>query len=106
MSLKFNFEGKVVLITGSSSGIGATTAQLFSKSGANVVVTGRNVDNVKETAKKCRDISQNKSKVLEVVADLTKEEDAQRLINQTIKVFGKLDILVNNAGRRLQYLDH
>ena len=98
MSLKFNFEGKVALITGSSSGIGASTALLFAKSGADVVVTGRNADNVADVAKLCREVSNNKSKVLEVVADITKEEDAKRLVNETIKKFGKLDILVNNAG--------
>ena len=89
MSLKFNFEGKVVLITGSSSGIGAATAQLFTESGANVVVTGRNADNVKEVAKKCREVSQNKTKVFEVIADITNEEDVKRLVNETIKTFGK-----------------
>ena len=98
MSLSFNFEGKVALITGSSSGIGAATAILFSKSGANVVVTGRNADNVSNVAKQCREVSNNKTKALEVVADVTKEEDLKRLINETIKTFGKLDILVNNAG--------
>ena len=99
MSLRFNFEGKVVLITGSSSGIGAATALLFSKSGATVVVTGRNADNVSNVAKQCREVSASyNSQVLEVVADITKEEDLKRLIDETIKTFGKLDILVNNAG--------
>ena len=101
MSVKFNFEGKVILVTGSSSGIGASTAVLFTKSGANVVVTGRNVDKVKDVAKECRETSLGQNKVLEVVADLTQEEDVKRLINETIKTFGKLDILVNNAGRRV-----
>ena len=98
MSIKFNYEGKVALITGSSSGIGAATALLFCKSGADVVVTGRNADNVSDVAKQCREVSNNKSQVMEVVADLTKEEDIKRLVNETIKTFGKLDILVNNAA--------
>ncbi|XP_054167677.1 uncharacterized oxidoreductase YmfI-like [Oppia nitens] len=51
MSLKYDFTGKVALITGSSSGIGAATAQLFAKSGANVVITGRNADRVAKVAK-------------------------------------------------------
>ena len=98
MSIQFNFEGKVALITGSSSGIGAATAVMFAKSGASVVVTGRNAQNVSEVAKKCREVSHDKSKALEVVADLTKEEDLKRLVDTTIKTYGKIDILVNNAG--------
>ena len=98
MSLKFNFERKVALVTGSSSGIGALIALAFSKSGADVVVTGLNVNDVKQVAKQCREVSINNTKVLEVTADLTNEEDVKRLINETIKTFGKLDILVNNAG--------
>ena len=98
MSVKYDFEGKVALITGSSSGIGASTAILFAKSGASVVVTGRNAKNVSEVAKKCREVSHDKSKALEVVADLIKEEDLKRLVDITIKTYGKIDILVNNAG--------
>ena len=98
MSIKFDFSGKVALITGSSSGIGAATAILLSQTGANVVVTGRNAQRVSEVAKKCLEVSPKKSKALEVVADLTKEEDIKRLVDTTINTFGKLDILVNNAG--------
>src|SRR5882672_1072462 len=98
MSVSYDFRGKVVLITGSSSGIGAATAILFAKSGAQVVVTGRNAENVKSVAKQCSDVSPNKSKTLEVVADVTKEEDLERLVKKTIDTFGKLDLLVNNAG--------
>jgi NAD(P)-dependent dehydrogenase (short-subunit alcohol dehydrogenase family) len=47
-------------------------------------------------AEKCRQLSNQK--VLEVVADMTKDEDIKRLLNETINAFGKLDVLVNNAG--------
>ena len=98
MSLTFNFSGKVVLITGSSSGIGAATAVQFSRAGANVVVTGRRADKVSEVAKECLKVSPKQSKALEVVADVTKPEDLRRLVDTTVKHFGKLDVLVNNAG--------
>ena len=98
MSLQYNFSGKVVLITGSSSGIGAATAVQFSRAGANVVVTGRRADRVSEVAKECLKVSPKQSKALEVVADVTKPEDLRRLVDTTIKHFGKLDVLVNNAG--------
>ncbi|CAG2178216.1 unnamed protein product, partial [Oppiella nova] len=88
----------VALITGSSSGIGAATAVLLAKSGANVVITGRNAENVSKVSKQCSDVSPKHLKPLEVVADVTKEEDLHRLLDTTIKTFGKLDILVNNAG--------
>src|SRR5882724_6548570 len=98
MSVSYDFSGKVALITGSSSGIGAATAILFAKSGAKVVVTGRNEKGIKSVAKQCSDVSPNKSKALEVVADVTQEEDLNRLVKTTIDTFGRLDILVNNAG--------
>ncbi|CAG2109851.1 unnamed protein product [Medioppia subpectinata] len=91
--------GKVVVITGSSSGIGAAAALQFSKSGAQVVVTGRNAQNVSEVAKECQKISPKGLKALEVVMDVSKDEDCKRLIDSTIKSFGKLDILVNNAAK-------
>ncbi|CAG2118366.1 unnamed protein product [Medioppia subpectinata] len=94
-----DFTGKVVLITGSSSGIGATTAIEFSRSSAQVVTTGRKAENVTQVANKCHKVSPKGLKALEVVADVTKEDDCRRLVDTTIKSFGKLDILVNNAGK-------
>ncbi|XP_054161153.1 uncharacterized oxidoreductase SSP0419-like [Oppia nitens] len=97
-TITYNFLGKVALVTGSSSGIGAATAQLFAKSGANVVVTGRNADGLAKVAKQCTDVSPKQLTALEVVGDLTNKEDCDRLIETTVQKFGKLDILVNNAG--------
>jgi len=94
-----NFTGKVVLVTGSSSGIGEGTVKLFSILGAKVVVTGRNATNIKSVAEEVHKLSPHGLKPLEVVADLTKSEDVKRLIDSTIKEYGKLDILVNNAGQ-------
>ncbi|XP_054167716.1 uncharacterized oxidoreductase MexAM1_META1p0182-like [Oppia nitens] len=98
MSVNYDFTGKVVLVTGSSSGIGAATALLFAQSGANVVVTGRNADGVRKVAKQCTDESPKQLKPLEVVGDLTNESDCDRLIHSTVQKFGKLDVLVNNVG--------
>ncbi|CAG2106866.1 unnamed protein product [Medioppia subpectinata] len=88
----------IVLITGSSSGIGAATAVQFAQSGASVVVTGRRADKLAEVGEQCLKVSPKGIKALEVTADVTKREDMRRLVDQTIKHFGKLDILVNNAG--------
>lgn len=98
MSVTYNFKGRVVLITGSSSGIGAGTAILFAKSGADVVVTGLNAKDLSEVANQCLKASDNKINVLQVVANVCKEEDIQRLVKSTLDKFGRLDVLVNNAG--------
>ncbi|KAJ6645713.1 17-beta-hydroxysteroid dehydrogenase 14 [Pseudolycoriella hygida] len=105
MSVSFDFKGKSVIITGSISGIGAETAKQFTKFGANVVITGRNASKVSEVAQMCRTIStmsETKTEILEVVADVTNENDMRRLVNETISAFGKIDILVNNAGEGLR----
>ena len=99
MSNTRNFSGKVVLITGSSSGIGAEAAIEFSRLGANVAITGRNDRNLSSVAQQVVNVSPKGLKPLQVVADISKPEDCNRLIDETIKSFGKLDVLVNNAGR-------
>ncbi|CAG2178970.1 unnamed protein product, partial [Oppiella nova] len=93
-----NFTGKVVLVTGSSAGIGAGIAKLFSILGANVVVTGRNVSRIQSVGKEVQELSPKKLKPLEIAADLLKPTQLNRLAKQTIETFGKLDVLVNNAG--------
>ncbi|CAG2121466.1 unnamed protein product, partial [Medioppia subpectinata] len=90
-----DFNGKVVLITGSSSGIGREIALYLSSLGAQVVITGRDEERVQIVAEKCRELSQQK--VLEVVADVNRYDDIERLIYETIDEFGKLDVLVNSA---------
>ncbi|CAG2111082.1 unnamed protein product, partial [Medioppia subpectinata] len=93
-----DFTGKVVLVTGSSSGIGEGIVKLFSILGANVVVNGRTAPNVQRVAKEVQELSPLKLKPLEVVGDLTKTSDVNNLIDSTVKTFGKIDVLINNAG--------
>uniref|UniRef100_A0A1B6GXM3 Ketoreductase domain-containing protein n=1 Tax=Cuerna arida TaxID=1464854 RepID=A0A1B6GXM3_9HEMI len=90
------FSGKVVLITGASSGIGAATALEFAKSGANLSLTGRNEENLQKIASDCEKVS--KMKALIVIADVAVEADVKNIMDSTIKHFGRLDVLVNNAG--------
>ncbi|XP_055373040.1 uncharacterized oxidoreductase TM_0325-like [Condylostylus longicornis] len=91
-----NFAGKVVLITGASSGIGAAAAIKFSRLSAQLSLIGRKTENLKEVAKQCKEI--NGQDPLIITGDVTKEEDNARIIKETIDKFGKLDVLVNNAG--------
>jgi len=93
-----NFTGKVVLITGSNSGIGEQTVKLFAGLGAQTVVTGRNATLVQKVAKEVQEISPTKLKPLEVVADFLNSGDIDRLVNETIKAFNRIDVLINNAG--------
>lgn len=97
--MAYNFSGKVVLVTGSSSGIGRDLVVNFAKLGAQVVVTGRSEEKIKIVANECMEVSTAASpKVMQISADLQKDTDVQKLVHETIKTFGKLDILVNNAG--------
>ncbi|XP_050328859.1 3-oxoacyl-[acyl-carrier-protein] reductase FabG-like [Bactrocera neohumeralis] len=90
-----SLEGKVVIVTGASSGIGATTAEAFAKEGSKVVLVGRNETNLKATEAACK-AANSKAELLLITADVT--VDAKRIINTTIDRFGQLDVLVNNAG--------
>ncbi|KAG6441440.1 L-xylulose reductase-like isoform X2 [Manduca sexta] len=92
------FANKVVLITGSTCGIGAETAVEFAKLGANVVITGRNEENLRSVAKQCEENSPQKAKVLPIVADINKESDIENIIKEIVDNFNQLDVLVNNAG--------
>ncbi|CAD0199260.1 unnamed protein product [Chrysodeixis includens] len=86
-----SFNDKVVIVTGSSSGIGAAIAIEFSSLGAKVCLVGRNKEKLDEVGKKCNN-------PLVLVADITQDKDAQRIVSETVRYFGKLDILINNAG--------
>ncbi|KAI1306067.1 L-xylulose reductase [Halotydeus destructor] len=96
--MMYDFSDKVVIVTGSSSGIGEDAVISFAKYGAQVVVTGRNADRVAAVAEKCVQASPANLKPLQILADVAKDQDAQRIIGDTVKAFGHLDILVNNAG--------
>ncbi|XP_034835617.1 meso-2,3-butanediol dehydrogenase-like [Maniola hyperantus] len=85
------FKNKVVIVTGASSGIGASVAIAFSAAGAKVVMVGRNETKLKKVAAQC-------NKPLVIIADVTKDDDVKRIMDETIKKFGQLDILINNAG--------
>lgn len=87
-----DFTDRVVIITGASSGIGAGAAIHLSKLGAKLVLTGRNKENLMETVAKC------KGEVLPLVSDVNSEGDRQKVVDETLKKFGKIDVLVNNAG--------
>jgi meso-butanediol dehydrogenase/(S,S)-butanediol dehydrogenase/diacetyl reductase len=87
--------GKVAIITGASSGIGAATALLFAQEGANVVLTGRRASRGEEMRALC---AQAGPRCLFVQADHTVEGDCQNVVERTLREFERIDILFNNAG--------
>jgi len=95
-SNKKSLAGKVALITGASSGIGAGTAILFSELGATLAITGRNKENLSKTAEEC--VKKSNAIPLLLIGDMNNEADVQRIVEETVKNLGRLDILVNNAG--------
>lgn len=91
------FKDKVVLITGASSGIGAGAAENLASQGAWLVLVARNADKLNEVAGKCTP-THGAPQPLQIIADISKEADAVRIIDTTIDQFKRLDVLVNNAG--------
>ncbi|MBR5479895.1 MAG: SDR family oxidoreductase [Clostridia bacterium] len=88
-------EGKVAIVTGGNSGVGAATAIKFASEGAKVVITARREAPLSEVAEKIRAIG---GEVLPIVSDISKAEDAKMIAEKTIEAFGKIDVLINNAG--------
>ena len=83
---------KTAIITGGGSGIGQACAWAFYQEGANVVLFGRREDKLKETAQELG------SRAMTVSGDMTRTEDLDRLVQETLSKFHRIDILVNNAG--------
>lgn len=92
-----DFKGKVVLITGASSGIGSGTAIYLAKLGASLVLTGRDAVNLNQTAVNCIRPA-GVPEPLQIVADIENDADVVQIVEETIRHFGRLDVLVNNAG--------
>ncbi len=98
-------KGKVVVVTGASSGIGEATARQFGREGAKVVLAARRVDRLESLANELANMGTG-AEVLVVQADLSKLDDIQSLIQKTLDRFGRIDVLVNNAGfGRLDWLE-
>lgn len=101
-----DIKGRVVIVTGASSGIGEATAREFGREGAKVVLAARRVDRLQSLAQEIAGMGSG-ADVLVVQADLSKLEDIQSLVKQTLDKYGRIDVLVNNAGfGRLDWLEN
>lgn len=96
---KARLSGKVALVTGAASGIGRTTALLFAREGAKVIIADINKTDGIEIEQQ---IKNNGGEATFIHTDVTKESDVQILISTSVEKYGKLDILVNNAGVLLE----
>jgi len=88
-------KGKVALITGSSRGIGKEFATGFAKEGADVIISGRNLDKAKAVAKEVESLG---VRSMAIGADVSLSQDVTRMVEEAINAFGRIDLLVNNAG--------
>ncbi len=90
------WQDKIVLVTGGSNGLGRIIAETYGAAGAKVAIAGLEPNDVEKTAQEMR---ANGIDVLPLVADVTKPEDAKRIVDETVAKYGALDVLVNAAGR-------
>lgn len=100
-----DIKGQVVLVTGASSGIGEASARAFGRAGAKVVLAARRLDRLEAAAAEIEALGTG-AQALAVAADLSRLEDIQNLVQQTLARFGRIDVLFNNAGfGRLDWLE-
>ncbi|MBE2319081.1 SDR family oxidoreductase [Solirubrobacter sp. CPCC 204708] len=92
---RFRLDGKVAVITGASSGLGAAFATGLAEAGADIAICARRADRLEETRAAVEQLGR---RCLAVPADVSRPEDCTRVIEETVAAFGKVDVLVNNAG--------
>ncbi|MBD2680572.1 MULTISPECIES: SDR family oxidoreductase [Nostoc] len=92
------FDGKVALVTGASSGIGRATAIAFARVGAKVVAASRRIAEGEETVRRIQEAG---GEAIFVPADVSKAAEVEALVNKTVDTYGGLDCACNNAGRAI-----
>jgi NADP-dependent 3-hydroxy acid dehydrogenase YdfG len=90
-----NIEGKVVVITGASSGLGEASARLLAAERASVVLGARRTDRIQTLA---GEINASGGKALAVTTDVTDRAQVKRLVDAAVQVYGRIDVIINNAG--------
>jgi NADP-dependent 3-hydroxy acid dehydrogenase YdfG len=93
--MESNIKGKVVVITGASSGMGEAAAKHLSVLGATVVLGARRADRIEMLAKELQD---NGGRALALAVDVTRRDQVKKLVDSAVEQFGRVDVLLNNAG--------
>jgi len=93
--MSHNIEGKVVVITGASSGLGEATARLLSEQGATVALGARRIDRLQALT---RELAGRGGKALVVATDVTHCEQVKGLVDTAVQAYGRIDVMINNAG--------
>ncbi|WP_299766347.1 SDR family oxidoreductase [uncultured Dokdonia sp.] len=96
MNLENNIKGKVVVITGASSGLGETTARHLASKGANIVLGARREERLQTISEEIN--AQENGKAVFLKTDVTQKEQVQNLVDKAVTEFGKVDVIINNAG--------
>jgi NAD(P)-dependent dehydrogenase (short-subunit alcohol dehydrogenase family) len=92
----FDLTGRVAIVTGGGTGIGAATARVLAENGADVVIASRTLADLEEVAARIE--ADTGRRALPVVTDVKREDDVEAMVGRTVDVFGRVDVLVNNAG--------
>lgn len=95
MSDNNSIAGKIVVITGASSGLGEATARLLSEQGASVVLGARRTERIQSVAD---ELTRSGGKALAIPTDVTQYEQVKRLVDTAVQTYGRLDVMLNNAG--------
>jgi NADP-dependent 3-hydroxy acid dehydrogenase YdfG len=90
-----NIEGKVVVITGASSGLGEAAARLLSAEGAKLALGARRVERLRSLAKELEDKG---GRAVAIATDVTDRDQVKRLVDAAVEEFGRVDVIINNAG--------
>ena len=90
-----NIKGKVVVITGASSGLGEATARLLSAQGATVVLGARRIERLQKLAD---ELTANGGQALALATDVTDHDQVKSLVDAAVQKYGRIDVMINNAG--------
>ncbi len=95
----FDLSGKVVVLTGASRGLGQQMSRALARAGADLVVTSRHIESLRPFQEELERMGR---RVVPAEVDVTRQGDAERLVEIALDTFGKIDVLVNNAGMNIR----